>query len=57
MLQFQWRISLPQLLNQTVLNQTVPRVSRIIASKGPLSNPTAATQPWRWELVLMPEGV
>jgi len=49
MLRFQWRISLPQLLNQTV-----PKVPWIIASKGPLSNPTAATQPWRRELVLMP---
>src|SRR6516162_7770211 len=28
----------------------------IIASKGPLSNPTTAAQPWRRELVLMVEG-
>ena len=28
--------------------------SYITASKGPLSNPTTAAQPWRRELVLMP---
>ena len=28
----------------------------IIAGKGPLSNPTTAAQPWRRELVLMPQS-